>query len=229
MIQSIAHYILQHNPRLKVIYVPAETFVSDIASAIQTRDTNSVKDKYRSVDVLIIDDIQVIVGKESTQAEFFNTFNVLHSAGKQIIMSSDKPPSEMKTLEARLRSRFEWGVPIDIHVPDYETRMAILKNKVEKSNLTNVPEEVLIYIAENIVSNVRELESALNTIRVYRQLGQKEVTLELAQQILRDIISKEGKQEITPKIIMAVVAEHLGVSVDDIKSKKRTKSIAQAR
>lgn len=229
LIQSIAHYILQHNSKLKVIYVPAEVFVSDIVSAIQNRTTSTVKEEYRSADVLIIDDIQVIIGKESTQAEFFNTFNVLHSAGKQIVMSSDKPPSEMKTLEARLRSRFEWGIPIDIHVPDYETRMAILKNKAEKSNLTDISEDVLVYIAENIVSNVRELESALNKIRVYGQLGQKKVTIELAQQILRDLISKDEKQEITPEIIMSVVAEHLGVSVDDIKSKKRTKSIAQAR
>ena len=229
LIQSIAHYILQHNPKLKVIYVPAEVFVSDIVYAIQNRDTNTVKEEYRSADVLIIDDIQVIIGKESTQAEFFNTFNVLHSAGKQIIMSSDKPPSEMKTLEVRLRSRFEWGLPIDIQVPDYETRMAILKNKAEKSNLTDISEDILVFIAENIVSNVRELESALNKIRVYRQLGHKEVTLELAHQILRDLISKDEKQEITPEIIMSVVAEHLGVSVADIKSKKRTKSIAQAR
>ena len=229
LIQSIAHYILKHNTKLKVIYVPAEVFVSDIVSAIQRRETNEVKEEYRSADVLIIDDIQVIIGKESTQAEFFNTFNVLHSSGKQIVLSSDKPPSEMKTLEARLRSRFEWGIPIDIHVPDYETRMAILKNKAEKSNLTDISEDVLTYIAENIVSNVRELESALNKIRVYRQLGQKEVTLALAQQILRDLISKDTKQEITPEIIMSVVAEHLGVAVEDIKSKKRTKSIAQAR
>ena len=225
LIQSIAHYILKHNSKLKVIYVPAEVFVSDIVSAIQKRETNEVKEEYRSADVLIIDDIQVIIGKESTQAEFFNTFNALHSAGKQIVLSSDKPPSEMKTLEARLRSRFEWGIPIDIHVPDYETRMAILKKKAEKNNLS----DILTYIAENIVSNVRELESALNKIRVYQQLGQKEVTLSLAQKILRDLISKDNRQEITPEIIMSVVAEHLGVSVEDIKSKKRTKNIAQAR
>lgn len=229
LIQSIAHYILQHNPKLKVIYVPAEVFVSDIVHAIQNRNTNTVKEEYRSADVLIIDDIQVIIGKESTQAEFFNTFNVLHSAGKQIILSSDKPPSEMKILEVRLRSRFEWGLPIDIQTPDYETRMAILKNKAEKNNLTDISEDILVYIADNIVSNVRELESALNKIRVYRQLGHKEVTLDLVRQILRDLISKDEKQEITPEIIMSVVAEHLGVSVEDIKSKKRTKSIAQAR
>ena len=229
LIQSIAHYILKHNSKLKVIYVPAEVFVSDIVSAIQKRETNEVKEEYRSADVLIIDDIQVIIGKESTQAEFFNTFNALHSAGKQIVLSSDKPPSEMKTLEARLRSRFEWGIPIDIHVPDYETRMAILKKKAEKNNLSDISEEVLTYIAENIVSNVRELESALNKIRVYQQLGQKEVTLSLAQKILRDLISKDNRQEITPEIIMSVVAEHLGVSVEDIKSKRRTKNIAQAR
>lgn len=229
LIQSIAHYILQHNSRLNVIYVPAEIFVSDIVSAIQNRNTNDVKEKYRSADVLIIDDIQVIVGKESTQAEFFNTFNILHSTGKQIVLSSDKPPSEMKILETRMRSRFEWGIPIDIQVPDYETRVAILKSKAEKNNLTDISEDVWIYIAENIVTNVRELESAMNKIRVYRQLGQKEVNLELAQQILRDLILKEKEHEINPEVIMSVVAEHLGVSVNDIKSKKRSKSIAQAR
>ena len=135
----------------------------------------------------------------------------------------------MKTLEDRLRSRFEWGVPIDIHEPDYETRMAILKNKAEKKKLTDIPDDVFVYIAENIVTNVRELESALNTLYVYRSLDNKEVTLELAQTILRDLMSKDAKQEITPDVIMSVVGEHLGVSVDDIKSKKRTQSIAQAR
>ncbi len=229
LIQSVAHYILQHSPQTKVLYVPAEVFVNDIVTSIAQRTTETVKEKYRTVDVLIIDDIQEIIGKEATQTEFFNTFNVLHSAGKQIILSSDKPPSEMKTLEDRLRSRFEWGVPIDIHEPDYETRMAILKNKAEKKKLNDIPDDVFVYIAENIVTNVRELESALNTLYVYRSLDNKEVTLELAQTILRDLMSKDAKQEITPDVIMSVVAEHLGVSVDDIKSKKRTQSIAQAR
>ena len=229
LIQSVAHYILQHSPQLKVLYVPAEIFVNDIVTSIAQRTTETVKEKYRTVDVLIIDDIQEIIGKEATQTEFFNTFNVLHSAGKQIILSSDKPPSEMKTLEDRLRSRFEWGVPIDIHEPDYETRMAILKNKAEKKKLNDIPDDVFVYIAENIVTNVRELESALNTLYVYRSLDNKEVTLELAQTILRDLMSKDAKQEITPDVIMSVVGEHLGVSVDDIKSKKRTQSIAQAR
>ncbi len=229
LIQSVAHYILQHSPQTKVLYVPAEVFVNDIVTSIAQRTTETVKEKYRTVDVLIIDDIQEIIGKEATQTEFFNTFNVLHSAGKQIILSSDKPPSEMKTLEDRLRSRFEWGVPIDIHEPDYETRMAILKNKAEKKKLNDIPDDVFVYIAENIVTNVRELESALNTLYVYKSLDNKEVTLELAQTILRDLMSKDAKQEITPDVIMSVVGEHLGVSVDDIKSKKRTQSIAQAR
>ena len=229
LIQSIAHYILKHNPKCKVIYVPAETFVTEIVKAIQDRDTDRVREKYRNADVLIIDDVQFIIGKEATQAEFFNTFNQLHSAGKQIVLSSDKPPSEMKTLEDRLKSRFEWGIPIDIQIPDYETRVAILRSKADKNNLADLPDEVFAYIAENIVSNVRELESALNKLRVYKQLGNKEVTLELAQTILKDIVSKDAKHEITPEIIMSVVAEHLGVSVEDIKSKKRTKSIAQAR
>lgn len=233
LLQAIALYILKNNPKVKVLYVPAEIFISEIITALQEKTMPDFKEKYRKgVDVLIIDDIQEIIGKQATQAEFFNTFNYLYSQNKQIVLSSDKPPSEMKTLEERLKSRFEWGIPIDIHAPDYETRMAILHSKASSSNLKEVPEEVFDYIAENIVSNVRTLESALHHIQVYQKMQSidyKEITVDVAKNILIDLINKDSKAIVTPDTIMNVVAEHLNVSVDDIKSKKRTKDIAQAR
>lgn len=228
LIQSIAHYILQHDENAKVLYVPAETFTNEIIDAIQKNKTDEFRTKYRQVDVLIIDDIQTIIGKERTQEEFFNTFNFLYEAKKQIIISSDRPPREIKQLDERLRSRFEWGVPIDIHAPDYETRMAILKNKADTDKLS-IPDDVLTYIAENIVSNVRELEGALNKISVYSKLSNEKVTVELAQETLKDLISKDVNVTITPELILKVVAEHMGVNIPDITSTKRSKDIALAR
>ena len=228
LIQSIAHYILQRDENAKVLYVPAETFTNEIIDAIQKNKTDEFRAKYRQVDVLIIDDIQTIIGKERTQEEFFNTFNFLYEAKKQIIISSDRPPREIKQLDERLRSRFEWGVPIDIHAPDYETRMAILKMKVEADKL-NIPDEVLTYIAENIFTNVRELEGALNKISVYSKLSNEKVTVELAQDTLKDLISKDASVSITPELILKVVAEHMEVNIQDITSTKRSKDIALAR
>ncbi len=228
LIQSIAHYILQHNENARVLYVPAETFTNEIIDAIKQNKTDEFRSKYRQVDILIIDDIQYIIGKERTQEEFFNTFNFLYEAKKQIIISSDRPPREIKQLDERLRSRFEWGVPIDIHAPDYETRMAILKNKAD-SNKLNIPDEVLQYIAENIVSNVRELEGALNKISVYSKLSNEKVTVDLAKETLKDLISKDVNVTITPELILNTVAEHMNVSIKDITSSKRSKDIALAR
>ena len=228
LIQSIAHYILQHDENAKVLYVTSETFTNEIIDAIKQNKTDEFRAKYRQVDVLIIDDIQTIIGKERTQEEFFNTFNFLYEAKKQIIISSDRPPREIKQLDERLRSRFEWGVPIDIHAPDYETRMAILKNKADSNKLT-IPDDVLQYIAENIVSNVRELEGALNKISVYSKLSNEKVTVDLAKETLKDLISKDTNVTVTPEIILNVVAEHMGVSIPDITSTKRSKDIALAR
>ena len=228
LIQSIAHYILQHDENAKVLYVTSETFTNEIIDAIKQNKTDEFRAKYRQVDVLIIDDIQTIIGKERTQEEFFNTFNFLYEAKKQIIISSDRPPREIKQLDERLRSRFEWGVPIDIHAPDYETRMAILKNKAD-SNKLSIPDEVLQYIAENIVSNVRELEGALNKISVYSKLSNEKVTVDLAKETLKDLISKDTNVTVTPEVILNVVAEHMGVSIPDITSTKRSKDIALAR
>ncbi|MBQ9199775.1 MAG: chromosomal replication initiator protein DnaA [Lachnospiraceae bacterium] len=229
LMQSIAHYILQKDSNANVLYVPSEQFTNEIIDAIKNQKTNEFREKYRKVDVLLIDDIQFIIGKESTQNEFFNTFNALYNDKKQIILSSDKPPKEIKTLDERIISRFECGVPIDIHEPDYETRMAILKNKAESDHLTGIPEEVFIYIAENITNNVRELEGALNKISVFSKLMNEEVTLERAKESLKDIINKDSNVTITPDLIINVVSEHLNISPNDIRSKKRNQDIATAR
>ena len=229
LMQSIAHYIIQKDSNANVLYVQSEQFTNEIIDAIKFQKTNEFREKYRNVDVLLIDDVQFIIGKDSTQNEFFNTFNVLYNDKKQIILSSDKPPKDIKTLDERIISRFECGVPIDIHEPDYETRMAILKNKAEMDHLTGIPNEVFVYIAENITNNVRELEGALNKISVFSKLMNEEVTLERAKESLKDIINKENNIALTPDIIINVVSEHMNISPNDIRSKKRNQDIATAR
>lgn len=229
LMQSIAHYILQKDDKTNVLYVPSETFTNEIIDAIRNHTTNEFREKYRKVDVLLIDDVQFIKDKDSTQMEFFNTFNTLYNDKKQIILSSDRPPKEIKTLDERIISRFECGVPIDIHEPDYETRMAILKNKAEMDHLTGIPDEVFVYIAENVTNNIRELEGALNKISVYSKLMSEKVTLETAKYSLKDIINKDTNVSITPDLIIKTVSEHMGVSEDDIRSKKRSQDIATAR
>lgn len=229
LMQSIAHYILKKNDKCNVLYVPSEMFTNEIIDAIRNQTTNEFREKYRKVDVLLIDDVQFLIGKESTQNEFFHTFNALYNDKKQIILSSDKPPKEIKTLDERIRSRFECGVPIDIHEPDYETRMAILKNKAEIDHLTGIPDEVFKYIAENITTNIRELEGALNKIGIFSKLMNEEVTLEVAKDSLKDIITKDSNQNITPDLIIKVVSEHMDISEEDIRSKKRSQDIATAR
>ncbi len=189
---------------------------------------NKMREKYRTVDVLMIDDIQFIIGKESTQEEFFHTFNTLHSTGKQIILSSDKPPKDMEILEERFRSRFEWGLIADIQPPDYETRMAILKKNAEIYHKT-IDDEVLSYIADNIKSNIRELEGALNKIIAFSKLNKVDINLEYAEEALKDIIYPDKPKEITPSLIIEVVAEHFGVNADDITSKKRNSEFVQPR
>ena len=190
--------------------------------------TSKFREKYRNIDVLLVDDIQFIIGKESTQEEFFHTFNSLHSAKKQIIISSDKPPKDMEILEERFRSRFEWGLIADITLPDYETRMAIL-HKNEEMNGYNISEDVIKYIATNIKSNIRELEGAFNKVMAGAKLEKKEVTLELAEQALKDIISPDEKKVITPEYIISVVAEHYGVTPADLSGNKRNSKIVMPR
>lgn len=223
LMHSIGHFILEHNPDMKVLYVTSEQFTNEVIESIRSGNASKMtklREKYRTVDVLLIDDVQFIIGKESTQEEFFHTFNVLHSAGKQIILSSDKPPKEMETLEERFRSRFEWGLIADIQPPDYETRMAILKKNAENYN-KEINEEIFQYIATNIKSNIRELEGAFNKLIAYSKLNKVEINLSSVQEALKDIISPNEKKQITSGLIVEVVAEHFGITPEDIMSKRR--------
>ena len=231
LMHSIAHFILSQDSDKKVIYVTSEIFTNELIEAIRNGNNTAItafREKYRNVDVLLIDDIQFIIGKEATQEEFFHTFNELHGNGKQIIISSDKPPKEIETLEARLRSRFEWGILADISSPDYETRMAILHKKEEMDGY-NIDNEVIKYIATNIKSNIRELEGALNKLVALSNLENREITVELAEEALKDIISQDLKRDITPQLIIDTVAEHFGISSADISSNKRNSEIVVPR
>lgn len=228
LMHSIAHFVLSQNPETKILYVTSEKFTNELIDAIQKKTTAQFREKYRSIDILLIDDIQFIIGKESTQEEFFHTFNTLHEAKKQIIISSDRPPKEMLTLEDRLRSRFEHGLMADIQPPDYETRMAILKKKEELDGLS-IDEEVLSYIASNIKSNIRELEGALTKIVAYSRLKKKKLNLALAEMALKDIISPNEKKVITTDLIVEVVAEHYNIQPSDIYSKNKSRNVSYPR
>lgn len=231
LMHSIGHFILNQNPDAKVIYVTSEEFTNEVIESIRNGNASSMtkfRDKYRKVDVLMIDDIQFIIGKESTQEEFFHTFNALQTQGKQIILTSDKPPKEMETLEERIRSRFEWGLMADIGVPDYETRMAILRKKAESDNF-DIDDEVLSYIANNIKSNVRELEGALNKLLAYNNLVHIPITMDIAEKELSNIITPDKPREITPQLIIEVVSEHYHISVDQMISKTRSSDVAKPR
>ena len=240
LMHSIAHFILDKNPKKKVLYVTSETFTNELIEALKNGKTagnesamSKFRDKYRNNDVLLIDDIQFIIGKESTQEEFFHTFNHLHTSGKQIIISSDKPPKDIETLEARLRTRFEWGLIADISSPNYETRMAILQKKIELDHLEkyNIPNDVLEYIATNVKTNIRELEGSLNKLIALYRLNNNEGTIDisLAAEALKDIISSDNNREVTPELILDIVAEHFNISIADLKSKKRNAEIANPR
>ena len=228
LMHAIGHYILQNNPNAKVVYVSSEKFTNELINAIKDDKNEEFRTKYRSVDVLLIDDIQFIAGKERTQEEFFHTFNTLHEANKQIILSSDRPPKEIPTLEDRLRSRFEWGLIADIQAPDFETRMAILKKKADVEKL-NVPNEVMVYIATKIKSNIRELEGALIRIVAYSSLTNREITVDLATEALKDIISNKQNKSITIDLIQDVVAAYFNLRVEDLKSQRRTRNVAYPR
>ena len=231
LMHSIGHFILDQNPDSKVIYVTSEQFTNEVIESIRNGNASSMtkfRDKYRTVDVLMIDDIQFIIGKESTQEEFFHTFNALQTQGKQIILTSDKPPKDMETLEERIRSRFEWGLMADIGIPDYETRMAILRKKSENDNF-EIDDEILNYIANNIKSNVRELEGALNKLLAYNNLCKQTITMEIAQKELQNIITPDKPREITPQLIIEVVTEHFSISMDQMISRSRSSDIARPR
>lgn len=231
LMHSIAHFVLQKNPSAKVLYVTSETFTNELIDSIRNGNNSTMskfREKYRDIDVLLIDDIQFIIGKESTQEEFFHTFNALHGAKKQIVISSDKPPKDMEILEDRLRSRFEWGLIVDISSPDYETRMAILRKKEELDGYS-IDNEVIEYIARNVKSNIRELEGSLNKIMAYANLEKSEINLALAEKVLKDIISPNEKRVITPELITDIVAEHFDLTPGDIVGNKRNSKVVFPR
>lgn len=228
LLLAIGQTIRHNNPSAKIAYVKGEEFVNQMVKSIGTGTAENFRQKYRNADLLLMDDIQFIAGKDSTQEEFFHTFNSLYSANKQIIISSDKPPKDMEILDERFRSRFEWGLIVDITLPDYETRMAILHKKEDMDGY-NVSEDVIKYIANNIKSNIRELEGAFNKVVAYAKLEKKEVTLELAEQALKDIVAPNENKQITADYIISMVAEHFNVSTADLCGNKRSSKIVMPR
>ena len=240
LMNSIARYIIDHNPKAKVIFTTSEIFTNELIESIRAgaksnanknteAPTTEFRRKYRNVDVLLIDDIQFIIGKESTQEEFFHTFNTLYEAKKQIVISSDKPPRDMAMLEERLRSRFDWGLTVDIQQPDYETRMAILQKRRDDIGAVKVTDEILDYIAKNVKSNIRDLEGSLNRVNAFSSLQKRELTLELAQEALKDTISTDGNKIVTVDHIVDIVAEHFNITQNDIYSNSRSRNVAYPR
>ncbi|GIN64517.1 chromosomal replication initiator protein DnaA [Robertmurraya siralis] len=228
LMHAIGHYVLEHNPSAKVVYLSSEKFTNEFINSIRDNKATEFRNKYRKVDVLLIDDIQFLAGKESTQEEFFHTFNTLHEENKQIVISSDRPPKEIPTLEDRLRSRFEWGLITDITPPDLETRIAILRKKAKAEGL-DIPNEVMLYIANQIDSNIRELEGALIRVVAYSSLINKDINADLAAEALKDIIPSSKPKIITILDIQQTVGEYFNVKLEDFKAKKRTKSVAFPR
>lgn len=228
LMHSIAHYIIENKKNLKVLYVTSEKFTNELIDCLKYNKNEEFRNKYRNIDVLLIDDIQFIIGKESTQEEFFHTFNSLYEENKQIIISSDKPPKDMHILDERFRSRFEWGLTADIQPPDYETRMAILNKRAELDNI-QIDSEIMEYVASNVKSNIRELEGALNKICVYSKLQRKPIDLDLAQEALKDLIVPDGQKEITLDLIINIVCEHFNITLNDISSRKKNQQIAYPR
>lgn len=228
LVTAIKHEILHRSPDKSVIYVTGETFGNELIKAIDQRDTSVFHDKYRNADVLIVDDIQFFSGKERMQEEFFHTFNKLHSGGKQIIITSDKPPRDLKTLEERIRNRFEWGLIADISTPDYETRFAIIRRKAELLDL-KIPDEVIEFIATRLKTNIRQLEGAVKKLKALKMLANSSPTISMAQSVIRDILTDDQPVPITVEKIIAEVANVYGITPEDIRSTKRTSQISTAR
>ncbi|MDD9148496.1 MULTISPECIES: chromosomal replication initiator protein DnaA [unclassified Sporolactobacillus] len=228
LMHAIGHYVIEHNPAARVVYLSSEKFTNEFINSIRDNKTVEFRNKYRSVDVLLIDDIQFLAGKEQTQEEFFHTFNALHEEYKQIVISSDRPPKEIPTLEDRLRSRFEWGLITDITPPDLETRIAILRKKAKAEGL-DIPNEVMIYIANQIDTNIRELEGALIRVIAFSSLNNQDINVDLAAEALKDIIPSSRPKTITIQDIQMTVGEEYSLKLEDFSAKKRTKSIAFPR
>ena len=227
LMHAIGHYVLVHNPGTKLTYISAERFMNEVVNAIRYDRILEFRERYRGVDILLVDDVQFIVGKERTQTEFFHTFNALHDAQKQIVLSSDCPPHQINDLEERLRSRFEWGLIADIQAPDLETKMAILKRKAEAEGVP-LPDEVALYIAGRIKSNIRELEGSLIRLLAYASLKGQHVTMQLAQEVLRDVLRPEEKT-VTIDGIQKFVAEYYHLKMADLKSRNNSKSVSMPR
>jgi len=228
LMHAIGHFILSQSPETKILYISSEKFTNDLINAIMNQKTVSFKNRYRNIDVLLIDDIQFIAGKEQTQEELFHTFNALHQADKQIIISSDSPPKEIPKLEERLRSRFEWGLIADIQPPDLETRIAILRKKAESENI-QVDDEILTYIANQIESNIRELEGALTRLLAYVSLTGESLSMELATTVLQQLTASSSAKKLTIPLIKKVVGNYFSKSVEELDSKKRDRSLAMPR
>lgn len=228
LMHAIGNRIKQNNPSIKVLYTSSEKFTNEIINSIQNKTTEAFRQKYRNIDCLIIDDIQFLKGKEQTQVEFFHTFNALKDADKQIIISSDRPPREIETLEDRLRSRFDQGLTADIQTPDLETRMAILRTKAASDNIV-LPTEVITLLATNIATNIREIEGAYNKIVAYTSLMHMPITVETAQKVLSDMGNDIKTRTITYEGIIKVIADHYNVKQDELFNKKRTQNIAFPR
>ena len=232
LMQAIGNYIENQNPNTHILYVTSEEFTNEVIENMRANSNATAmqrfRDKYRTVDVLMVDDIQFIIGKEATQEEFFHTFNALHAMGKQIVISSDKPPKDMETLDDRFKSRFDMGLMADIGYPDYETRMAILNKKIEDKNF-NLDESIRKYIAENIQSNIREIEGALNKLIAFSRLEKIDISMDIAERELQNFISPNVSREITPQLIIEVVSEHFNLTVDQMASKNRSSNVARPR
>jgi chromosomal replication initiator protein len=228
LIQAIGHYIIKTKPALKVTYVTSEVFTNEVINSIQKNKMNDFHEKYRNVDCLLIDDIQFLAGKERTQEEFFHTFNTLHNNYKQIVITSDRIPKEIPTLEDRLRSRFEWGLMVDIAPPDFETRVAILKKKAEKEKIF-VPDEVFNFIAERITTNIRELEGALIRVLAHASLSNQEITLDFVKKVLSGIYDKVKKVDLSPDKIKQIVADYFSLSIKDLEGERRSQDYVVPR
>ncbi len=228
LMHAIGHRIMKNHPNMRVMYISSEKFTNDLINSIRDNKPESFRQKYRNIDVLLVDDIQFLTKKERTQEEFFHTFNTLHEANKQIIISSDRPPREIQTLEDRLRSRFEWGLITDIQPPDLETRIAILRKKAMMENL-NIPNDIMVYIASRIDNNIRELEGALIRIMAYASLNNQTITMDLATEALKDIFPNGRPKQITMDLIQETVSSYFKIKVDDLIAKKRTRNVAYPR
>lgn len=228
LLTAISHEIKRKSPEANIIYVSGDSFTNELINAIRTETTTQFHTKYRSADVLLVDDVQFIAGKESTQEEFFHTFNELHKIGKQIVLTSDRPPKDIKTLEERIRTRFEWGLIADISIPDFETRIAIIRRKAELLQLT-IPDEVAEFIANRLKTNIRQLEGAVKKLKALKHLAGSPPSVAMAQSVIRDILNDDQPVPVTVERIIGEVANIYGVTAEDIRSNKRSSQISTAR